>query len=67
MATLELNVKGMTCEGCVAAVTRIIKKKDPAADVAIDLASGKVDIESSTDPALITAAIGKAGYEALPR
>ncbi|MDP4594045.1 MAG: heavy-metal-associated domain-containing protein, partial [Beijerinckiaceae bacterium] len=60
-------VQGMTCEGCVAAVTRIVKKADPQADVHIDLASGNVDISSSAEPSAFTDAIQKAGYEAQPR
>lgn len=65
--TIELNVKGMTCEGCVAAVTRIVKKVDPQAEVKIELASGKVDIQSGVDAGVLTAAIEKGGYEAQPR
>ena len=66
-ATIEFNVKGMTCEGCVAAVTRVVRKADPQAEVAIDLSSGNVDITSAAEPAALTAAIEKAGYEAQPR
>ncbi len=66
-STIVLNVKGMTCEGCVAAVTRVVKKADPQADVAIDLSSGNVDITSTAERAALTAAIEKAGYEAQPR
>ncbi len=62
--SIHLNVQGMTCQGCVNAVTRVVKKSDPQADVKIDLASGKVDIESDVDAALVTAAIEKAGYGA---
>ena len=65
--TIELSVKGMTCEGCVAAVTRIVKKADPQADVKIELASGKVAIQSGVDASILTAAIAKGGYEAQPR
>ena len=65
--TIELNVKGMTCEGCVAAVTRIVKKVDPQADVKIELASGKVHIQSGVNAGVLTAAIEKGGYEAQPR
>lgn len=62
--SIHLNVQGMTCQGCVNAVTRVVKKSDPQADVKIDLSSGKVDIESDVDAALVAAAIEKAGYGA---
>ena len=62
--SIHLQVQGMTCQGCVNAVTRVIKKSDPQADVKIELASGKVDVESTADAAAIAAAIDKAGYSA---
>ena len=40
---IVLDVKGMTCQGCVNAVTRIVKRADPQAEVKIDLPSGRVD------------------------
>lgn len=65
--SIHLQVKGMTCQGCVNAVTRVIKKSDPQADVKIDLASGKVDVESAAEASAIAAAIDKAGYSAQVR
>lgn len=64
---IQLNVQGMTCEGCVNAVTRVVKKRDPEAAVKIELASGNVDIESALDPAVLAEAIEKAGYKAQVR
>ena len=64
---IELMVSGMTCEGCVAAVTRIVKKADPQASVTIDLASGKVDITSLIEQPALSAAIEKAGYDTATR
>ena len=32
-ADLLMRVEGMTCDGCAAAVTRTVKRVDPAADV----------------------------------
>ena len=65
--TIHLDVQGMTCQGCVNAVTRVVKKNDPEADVTIELSSGKVDIETSIDAAALSAAIEKAGYTAQVR
>jgi len=64
---IALNVQGMTCEGCVAAVTRVIKKTDPQANVRVTLASGDVEIDSAADAAALIAVIEKAGYAATAR
>ncbi|MGE3245478.1 MAG: heavy-metal-associated domain-containing protein [Beijerinckiaceae bacterium] len=64
---IELKVTGMTCQGCVAAVKRVVQKADPQAEVAIELESGKVDIQSTADAAVLKAAIEKAGYTAEAR
>jgi copper chaperone len=63
---IVLNVKGMTCQGCVNSVTRIIKKADPAADVRIDLGSGRVEARTSASAAVLAAAVSGGGYEAHP-
>jgi len=44
---ITLTVEGMTCQGCVASVETALKKADPAAKVAIDLESGRVDIDGA--------------------
>ncbi|HWS74967.1 MAG TPA: cation transporter, partial [Quisquiliibacterium sp.] len=44
---LELNVGGMTCNHCVMAVTRAVKELDPAAEVKVDLASGRVQVQTT--------------------
>jgi copper chaperone len=64
--TILLDVKGMTCQGCVNSVTRIIKKADPSAEVHIDLASGRVEARSAASPDALAAAVSGAGYEARP-
>lgn len=65
--TIVIDVKGMTCQGCVNAVTRIIKREDPQAQVKIDLASGRADIASTATPEALVKAISAGGYEALSR
>ena len=42
----EFTVSGMNCGHCEAAVTRAIKQLDPAAQVQIDLPSGRVKVQS---------------------
>ncbi len=44
---ITLNVEGMTCMGCVASVETALKKADPSAKVAVDLPTGKVDVEGA--------------------
>ena len=59
---LELTVEGMSCGHCVGRVTKTVQEIDPGAQVEIDLASGKVRIDSSAERATIAAAIAAAGY-----
>ena len=67
METTELKVDGMTCESCVASVTKALKRVPGVQDVDIDLRSGiaRVSGEHAAHqvPALV-AALGEAGYEA---
>jgi copper chaperone len=65
--TIVIDVKGMTCQGCVNAVTRIVKRTDPQADVKIDLAAGRADVKTSAAPEAIAKAISSGGYEAHAR
>lgn len=58
----ELTVADMTCKHCVGRVTAAVHAVDPAANVTIDLASGKVRIDSTAAVAPLAAAIDGAGY-----
>lgn len=64
MSTIRLDVKGMTCQGCVNAVTKIVKRKDPGADVRVDLASGRVEATTDLAAEQLAAAVSAGGYEA---
>jgi copper chaperone len=61
---IKLNVTGMTCDGCVKSIERIIKAQDPQAAVTIDRASGRVEATTRTTPADLVAAIEAAGFGA---
>jgi copper chaperone len=63
MATLELNVQGITCGHCVRAVTEAIQARDPAAQVTVTLESGRVQAETHLDRATMAAAIEGEGYK----
>lgn len=56
------NVQGMSCGHCVGAVTQAVKSVDPGAEVKVDLAGGKVEVQSDQDRAAIARAIQEEGY-----
>lgn len=62
----SFDVRGMSCGHCVKAVTTSIHEIDPAAKVDVDLASGRVEVDSSRPVDAIAKAIVDAGYEARP-
>lgn len=57
------RVAGMTCQGCVNAVTRAIQRRLPEAKVTIDLPKGIVAVEAAglADDAIKTA-VTDAGF-----
>jgi copper chaperone len=59
----SFQVQGMSCGHCVGAVTQAVKTLDPQAEVKIDLATGKVDVQSQQDRAAIAQAIEEEGYK----
>jgi len=59
----SFQVQGMSCGHCAHAVTQAVRTVDPQAQVQVDLASGKVDVESSRDHATIAHAIEEEGYK----
>lgn len=63
---IVLTVEGMTCSGCSAAVERVIKRVDPAAGVKVDLASGRVEVETAAAAQTLAEAVTAAGYGARP-
>jgi Cu+-exporting ATPase len=66
MATV-FQVEKMSCSKCAGRVTKAIQSAQAAAEVNIDLASGKVEVEPSpADPAAIARIITEAGYPARP-
>ncbi|HEX7909073.1 MAG TPA: cation transporter [Paraburkholderia sp.] len=60
--TIEFQVEGMSCQHCVAAVTNAIREHDETARVAVDLASGRVAVDSAQSVEALKAAIDDAGY-----
>ncbi|HYM32149.1 MAG TPA: heavy-metal-associated domain-containing protein [Candidatus Cybelea sp.] len=68
--TAVYKVTGMTCDGCVRSITRAIQRAVPGAVVAVELAAGRVKIETArqdgpsrqADDAAVRKAIVDAGY-----
>ena len=66
METITMNVKGMSCAGCVASVTRVLKAVPGVAEVNVTLNPGAAKV--TFDPARTAApalrsAVEDAGYD----
>ena len=57
------KVAGMTCDGCVKAITNAIKAEAPGATVNVDLDAGLVSIDGVDDSSVIATAVDDAGFE----
>ena len=57
------DVQGMTCNHCAKAVTKAVQQLDPQAQVQIDLAGKKVEVESTQARQAIAQAIADEGYQ----
>ena len=67
MTVATFTATGMTCQHCVASVTKKVSELAHVTSVAVDLPTGKVTVESDvpiTADEVITA-IDKAGYPAV--
>ena len=64
MQTIELNVQGMTCGGCVNHVTKALQSVPGVNQVSVDLASGRarVDIDLPLGAESLIAALAKEDY-----
>jgi copper chaperone len=60
--TTTFQVQGMTCGHCERAVTQAVQQVDSAAQVRIDRASGKVEVDSTASREALAAAIAEEGY-----
>lgn len=59
---IELTINDMTCGGCVASITRVVKSLDTNAKVDADVAARRVKIDSVIETSTVVAAISGAGY-----
>jgi copper chaperone len=56
------TVTGMTCGHCEMAVKRAVKAADPQAEVTIDRAQNKVEVQSEQSREALAKAIAEEGY-----
>jgi len=66
MENATLNVTGMTCQGCVASVTRVLKAVPGVSDVVVTLPPGTATVvydATRTTLPVLKAAIEDAGYD----
>lgn len=66
MRTETIQVGGMTCGGCVAAVTKALEAVRGVGEVAVSLEPGEARIqfdEKATSPEQLRATVLKAGYK----
>lgn len=57
------EVQGMTCGHCERAVTNAIQGVDAQAQIKIDRAANRVEVESSASRDAVAAAIAEEGYK----
>lgn len=67
MTTATFTATGMTCQHCVASVTKEVSALDHVTDVTVDLPTGTVTVTSDAPvaDAAVLAAIVSAGYAAV--
>ena len=66
---MKLKVEGMTCQGCVKSVTKVIAKQTQADEATVSVSLETKIAEFQADEAQISpivAALAKAGFEASP-
>jgi copper chaperone len=64
---LTFRIRGMTCQGCVNAVTQAVGAAAPGRPVKVTLATGEVEVGDGADVAAVAAAIERAGFEVAER
>jgi copper chaperone len=68
MEKLEFEVRGMTCDHCVASVRNAIEELPGVHNALVDLDAGSAVVEGQDlDASQIAAAVREEGYEALAR
>lgn len=64
---IAFQVDDMSCGHCVSAITQAVKEVDAGAEVRVDLAAHRVEIDpAGADAARLKEAIAEAGYTPVP-
>lgn len=64
---LNFDVQDMSCGHCVTSITRAVQAADPKAQVEVDLARRRVQVQPvQADAATVQQAIAGAGFTPLP-
>jgi P-type Cu+ transporter len=58
----RLAITGMTCAGCVNALTHVLSGVPGVTDVYVSLETGRADVAGTAAPDVLAAAVRKAGY-----
>ena len=68
MTTADHTVRGMTCGHCAGSVTAEITEIPGVTGVQVDVAAGRVSVESDAPVSAdaVAAAVEEAGYEVVP-
>jgi copper ion binding protein len=68
MSSTDYTVRGMTCGHCAGSVTAEITKIPGVTGVQVDVATGRVSVESDQPVAAeaVAEAVDEAGYEVVP-
>jgi copper chaperone CopZ len=64
LALQRFALTGMTCTGCVKAVTRVLARVPGAARIQVTLETGQAEVAGSATPDALLAGVRKAGYGA---
>jgi copper chaperone len=64
MATVTLNVSGMTCEHCVAAVTRALTNVPGVESAQVSLERAQALVAGAADSRALIEAVRQEGYDA---
>jgi len=59
-----IKIKGMSCQHCVASVTKAITEISGTSNVQVDLDNGEARYEGEVSPQTVVEAIEKTGFEA---
>ena len=68
MESVTLNIKGMTCMGCVGSVARVLKAVPGVQDAQVSLQPAQAVVTYNaalTHPAQLKSAVEDAGYDAV--